>query len=74
MSDLRRDPLYNTLNEFDFIVFVQLETELFHTESQVNVPTTQARLVTVTGKKESIIIIFCKPRLAVDWDCLVADW
>ena len=28
MSDLRRDPLYNTLNEFDFIVFVQLETEL----------------------------------------------
>ena len=38
MSDLRRDPLYNTLNEFDFIVFVQLETELFHTEFQVNVP------------------------------------
>ena len=39
MSDLRRDPLYNTLNEFDFIVFVQLETELFHRDFQVNVPT-----------------------------------
>ena len=43
MSDLRRDPLYNTLNEFDFIVFVQLE--MFHIEFQVNVPV--PRLVTV---------------------------
>ena len=25
MWDPRQDPLYNTLNEFDFIVFVQLE-------------------------------------------------
>ena len=27
MSDPRQAPLYNTLNEFDFIVFVQLELE-----------------------------------------------
>ena len=61
MSDLRRDPLYNTLNEFDFIVFVQLETELFHTEFQVNVPipSTLVRLVTVT-RNGLLLIIFCK--------------
>ena len=76
MSDLRRDPLYNTLNEFDFIVFVQLETELFHTEFQVNVPTTQARLVTVTVKKEYYYILQAKTETAWQWQCsgLVGDW
>ena len=34
MSDLRRDPLYNTLNEFDFIVFVQLENVPYRISGQ----------------------------------------
>ena len=34
MWDPRQDPLYNTLNEFDFIVFVQLENVPYRISGQ----------------------------------------
>ena len=67
MSDPRQDPLYNTLNEFDFIVFVQLETELFHTEFSGQCPHYTTLLGFSDCDWEGVLLLYFASQDRADW-------